>query len=186
MSVRHRVCRERGLAAGGAWPAREVETLCFRMPKKETRGREVCGKMPSISRRQGHANRDHGAVLLRARQGGWREKGRGRQQALARPWSIGGGTQESALQAKAPASAKAREGEESLAHAQHTHTHAHAGSTGRTARKSRGRGLVTQAPGGRGSGWALVLRVARGPRRVLSWALAESERSEEGRGRRTR
>lgn len=66
------------------------------------------------------------------------------------------------------------------------HTHAHAGSTGRTARKSRGRGLVTQAPGGRGSGWALVLRVARGPRRVLSWALAESERSEEGRGRRTR
>lgn len=46
----------------------------------------------------------------RARQGGWREKGRGRQQALARPRSIGGGTQESALQAKAPASAKAREG----------------------------------------------------------------------------
>lgn len=66
------------------------------------------------------------------------------------------------------------------------HAHAHAGSTGRTARKSRGRGLVTQAPGGRGSGWALVLRVARGPQRVLSWALAESERSEEGRGRRTR
>lgn len=123
MSVRHRVCRERGLAAGGAWPAGEVETLCFRMPKKETRGQEVCGKMPSISRRQGHANRDHGAVLLRARQGGWREKGRGQQQALARPRSIGGGTQESALQAKAPASAKAREGEESLAHVQHTHTH---------------------------------------------------------------
>lgn len=45
-----------------------------------------------------------------ARQGGWREKGRGQQQALARPRSIGGGTQESALQAKAPASAKAREG----------------------------------------------------------------------------
>lgn len=61
--------------------------------------------------------------MLRARQGGWREKGRGRQQVLARPWSIGGGTQESALQAKAPASAKAREGEESLAHVQHTHTH---------------------------------------------------------------
>lgn len=80
------------------------------MPKKETRGQEVCGKMPSISRRQGHANQDHGVVLLCACQGGWREKGRGRQQALARPRSIGGGTQESALQAKVPASAKAREG----------------------------------------------------------------------------
>lgn len=186
MSVRHRVCRERGLAAGGAWPAGEVETLCFRMPKKETRGQEVCGKMPSISRRQGHANRDHGAVLLRARQGGWRE----RAEDASRRWPGRGASEAAPRKAlcrprRRPVQRRGRGGELS-ARAAHAHAHAHAGSTGRTARKSRGRGLVTQAPGGRGSGWALVLRVARGPRRVLSWALAESERSEEGRGRRTR